>query len=53
MEEGNLRDLEVVDKVRETDGSGIIIGEILCLFTYMYFPHIPSSPCVLESSAKI
>ena len=38
MEEGNLRDLEVVDKVRETDGSGIIIGEILCLFTYIYFP---------------
>ena len=27
-----MRDLEATDKVRETDGSVMIIGEILCLF---------------------
>ena len=27
-----MRDSEAVDKVRETGGSGMIIGEILCLF---------------------
>ena len=30
-EEDELRDLEAVEKVRETGGSGMIISEILCL----------------------
>ena len=31
-EEYELRDSEEVEKVRETVGSRIVIGEILCLF---------------------
>ena len=34
-EEDKLRYLEAMDKVRETGGSGMIIGEILCLFAYI------------------
>ena len=30
--EDELKDSEVVEKARETDGNGMIIGEILCLF---------------------
>ena len=30
-EEDEFRDSEAVEKVRETGGSGMIIGEILCL----------------------
>ena len=37
-EEDELRDLEVADKERETGGSGIIIGDILCLFDYTDCP---------------
>ena len=37
-EDDELRDLEVVDKVKETGGSGMIIGEILCLFAYIACP---------------
>ena len=33
-----MRNSEAADKVRETGGSGMIIGEILCLFAYIYFP---------------
>ena len=33
-EEDKLRYLEAVDKVGETGGIGMIIGEILCLFVY-------------------
>ena len=33
-----MRDLEAVEKVRETGGSGMIIGEILCLFLLRNFP---------------
>ena len=33
-----LRDTEAVVKVRETGGSGMITGEILCLFTYITCP---------------
>ena len=32
MEEDKLRDWEAVEKVREIGISGMIIGEILCLF---------------------
>ena len=35
VEEYKLRDLEAVDKVRETGNTGMIIGEILCLFAYI------------------
>ena len=31
-EEDELRDLEAVEKVRETGGSGMVISEILFLF---------------------
>ena len=31
-------DLEAVEKVREMGGTGMIIGEILCLFAYIAFP---------------
>ena len=31
-EEDDLRDLEAVEKAKETGGSGMIIGEILFLF---------------------
>ena len=37
-EEDELRDSEAVDKVRETGGIGMIIGEILCLFAYIACP---------------
>ena len=33
-----MRDLGVVDKVRETGGIGMIISEILCLFAYIACP---------------
>ena len=32
-EEDELKDSEVVEKARETGGIGMIIGEILCLFS--------------------
>ena len=35
---GELKDLEAVDKVRETGDIGMIIGEILCLFAYIDCP---------------
>ena len=38
VEEDELRDSEAVDRVRETGGSVIIIGEILCLFNYIDSP---------------
>ena len=34
-EEDELRDSEAMDKVRETGGIMMIIGEILCLFAYI------------------
>ena len=37
-EEEELRDLEVVEKVRVMGGSGMIIGEILCLFLLRKLP---------------
>ena len=37
-EEHKLRDSEVVEKVRETGGSGMIISEILCLFLLQKLP---------------
>ena len=37
-EEDKLRDSEAVEKMRETDGSRMIIGEILCLFYYISCP---------------
>ena len=37
-EEEDLRDLEAVEMVKETGDSGMIIGEILCLFAYIDFP---------------
>ena len=33
-----MRDLEAVDKVRETDGIRMVIGEILRLFAYIACP---------------
>ena len=33
-----MRDLEAVEKVIETGGIGMIIGEILCLFDYIACP---------------
>ena len=33
-----MRDSEAVEKVRETGGIGMIIGEILCLFAYIACP---------------
>ena len=33
-----MRDLESVDKVRETGGIGMIISDILCLFDYIACP---------------
>ena len=36
VEEYDLRYLEVVDNVREMGSSGVIIGDILCLFAYIY-----------------
>ena len=38
MEEDDLRDSEAVKKVRETGGSGMIIGGILCLFLLRKLP---------------
>ena len=38
LEEENLRDSEAVEKLRETGGSGMIIGEILCLFLLQRLP---------------
>ena len=38
VEEDKLRDFEAVEKVRETGGSGMIIGDILCLFLIQKFP---------------
>ena len=38
VEADELRDLEAVDKVKETGGIGMIIGEILCLFSYITCP---------------
>ena len=37
-EEDELRDPEAVEKVRETGGSGMIIGEILCLSLLQKLP---------------
>ena len=37
-EEGELRDSEAVDKVRETGSIGMIISGILCLFAYIACP---------------
>ena len=37
-EEDKLRDSEVVGKARETGSSGMIIGEILCLFLLRKLP---------------
>ena len=37
-EEDKLIDLEAVDKVIEMGDSGMIIGEILCLFAYTACP---------------
>ena len=37
-EGGELKELEVVKKARETGGIGMIIGEILCLFVLQKFP---------------
>ena len=37
-EEKKLEDSEAVEKVRETGGSGMIIGEILCLFFLRKLP---------------
>ena len=34
----DLRDLEAVEMVKETGDSGMIIGEILCLFLLQNFP---------------
>ena len=44
-EENELKDSEAVEKVRETGGSGIIIGEILCLLFLRKLPilHSPLS----------
>ena len=38
VEDEKLIDSEVVDKVIETGDSKIIIGDILCLFTYFACP---------------
>ena len=38
VEEDEFRDSEVVEKVRETGGIGMIIGEILCLFLLRKLP---------------
>ena len=35
---GGLRDYEAAEKVRETGGRGMIIGEILCLFLLRKLP---------------
>ena len=37
VEKGELSDSEAVYKVREMGGSRMIIGEILCLFSYIAF----------------
>ena len=37
-EEDELRDSEVVENVRETGSSGMIIGDILCLFLLQKLP---------------
>ena len=37
-DEDEMRYLEAVDKVKETGGSGVISGVILCLFVYIDFP---------------
>ena len=44
MEEDELRDSEAVKKVRETGGSGMIIGGILCLFLLQKLPILPDPP---------
>ena len=53
MEEDELRYSEAVEKLRETGGSGMIIGEILCLFLLPNFSILlatfPSTPCMVES----
>ena len=53
VEEDDLRDPEAVEKVRETGGIGMIIGEILCLFLLQKFPilldPLSFSPCMVES----
>ena len=38
MEEDELRDLEAVEKVRETSVSGMIIDEILCFLLLQKLP---------------
>ena len=38
MEEEELRDSKAVKTVRETGGSRMIIGEILCLFLLLKLP---------------
>ena len=45
-----MKDLEVVEKARETGGMGMIIGEILCLFLLKKLPIFlaPLSFCPLH-----
>ena len=38
VEEDNMKDYKAVVKVIETGGSGMIIGDILCLFLIQKFP---------------
>ena len=37
-DEDELRDLEVVERARETGDIGMIIGEVLCLFLLQKLP---------------
>ena len=57
MEEYELKDSEAVEKVRETGGSRMIIGDILCLFiAYINFPPFPfawSSQPEIEEAGKV
>ena len=47
-----MRDSEAVVKVRKMGGIGMIIGEILCLFAYIYCP-ISLLPLELWSHPQI
>ena len=54
MEEDELRDLEAVEKVRETSVRGMIIDEILCFLLLQKLPILlatlyPPPPCMVES----
>ena len=46
-EEDELRDSEAVEKVRETGGSGMIIGDILILFSLRKLPILLAPPFLL------